>query len=186
MPTRSLPLALVAVAAAVTLTACGPGDPEPAATGAGPIAGGPAATAPTGGATAEPGGGATGGCIPPSVPANHRIVNLAEAATETTVHAKDTRYLCNGPAGSWADAAGEAKTYTFAAGATAKLSDLNNVLHPVPLARFAAHSDFCLNHTSAPDTDPCYDRHTVELVLDSSGRITKIYEVGRVRQVVAD
>ncbi|WP_406201096.1 hypothetical protein OH807_20940 [Kitasatospora sp. NBC_01560] len=205
MSSRSaLLLAVAAAAAAVTLTACGPGDPEPAATAAAPGAATTAATAaapaPTGAATgkpagaapgsaapasASPGSGSTGGCIPPSIPSNHRIVNLSKAATATTVHAKETTYLCGNPVGGWIDA-GEEKTYTFAAGATAKLSDLTNKLHAVPLAQFAAHTDFCLNHTSVPDTEPCYDRNSVEIVLDSSGRISSIVQVGLVRQVVAD
>ncbi|WP_153882796.1 hypothetical protein [Streptomyces sp. CB01881] len=202
MSSRRALLAVAAAAAAVTLTACGPGDPEPATTAAGPTPANTAAPAPTGGATAtgkptgaaptspaaassagKPSGGATGGCLPPGIPSNHRMVNLSKAATATTVHAKDTTYLCGKPTGGWIDA-GEEKTYTFAPGATAKLSDLNNMLHAVPLAQFAAHTDFCLNHTSAPDTEPCYDRGTHEIVLDGSGRITNIVEVGLVKQVV--
>ncbi|MFB7613166.1 hypothetical protein [Kitasatospora sp. NPDC056181] len=201
MSSRRALLAVAAAAAAVTLTACGPGDPEPATTAAGPTPANTAAPAPTGGATAtgkptgaaptspaassagKPTDGATGGCLPPGIPSNHRMVNLSKAATATTVHAKDTTYLCGKPTGGWIDA-GEEKTYTFAPGATAKLSDLNNMLHAVPLAQFAAHTDFCLNHTSAPDTEPCYDRGTHEIVLDGSGRITNIVEVGLVKQVV--
>ncbi|MFF1905096.1 hypothetical protein [Kitasatospora sp. NPDC058218] len=182
MSSRHILLAVAAAAAAVTLTACGPGDPEPVATGAAPTSGTTAAPVPTGTATptATPTGG---GCLPPGIPSNHRMVNLSKAATATTVYAKDTSYPCGTPTSQWIDA-GEEKAYAFADGATAELSDLSNMLHAVPLARFAAHSDFCINHTSAADTDPCYDRHTVEIVLDPAGRITKIVEVGRVKQVV--
>ncbi|MGW2370933.1 hypothetical protein [Kitasatospora sp. NPDC001683] len=186
-PRRAL-LIVAAAAGALALSACGPdNDPSPAPTGAAPTVAVAPTNVPTGGATTAPAnaptGGATGApandpnCKAPAVPAGHKMLNLSKTATATTVYAKETKYLCGKPEGGWIDAGGE-KSYTFAAGATAKLADLNYGTHQVTLAQFAAHSDFCLNHTSAADTDPCFDRNTVDVVLDASGKITSITQVG--------
>ncbi|MER7757188.1 hypothetical protein [Kitasatospora sp. NPDC097643] len=170
MNSRTALLALAATTAALALSACGPdNDPSPA-----PNTASAWPTVPTGVTTApanDP------NCTTPAVPAGHRMLNLSEAATATTVHAKETKYLCGKPEGGWVDA-GEEKAYTFAAGATAKLADLNYGTHQVTLAQFAAHTDFCFNHTSAKDVDPCFARDTYDVVLDGSGKITSITQVG--------
>ncbi|MFH8379929.1 hypothetical protein ACH4E7_03145 [Kitasatospora sp. NPDC018058] len=191
MSSRRTLLAVVVAAASLPLAACGPDNdptPTPSATSARPAVptGATTATAaPTGGATgaAKPTGGATGtpandpNCTPPVVPGTHKMLNLSKAATATTVYAKETKYLCGKPEGGWIDA-GEEKSYSFAPGATAKLADLNYGTHRVTLAQFAAHTDFCLNHTSAADTGPCFDRNTYDVVLDGFGEITDITQVG--------
>ncbi|MQS13116.1 hypothetical protein F7Q99_12685 [Streptomyces kaniharaensis] len=184
MSSRRTLLTLAAAAAALTLAACGPeNDPSPAPTNAAPTVPTTATSVPT----AKPTGGATGGatgapvndpnCTAPAVPAGHKMLNLSKAATVTTVYAKETKYLCGKPEGGWIDA-GEEKTYTFAPGATAKLADLNYGTHAATLLQFAAHTDSCINHTSAADQDPCFPRNTYDVVLDGSGKITSITQVG--------
>ncbi|MBP0453749.1 hypothetical protein J5Y04_30025 [Kitasatospora sp. RG8] len=201
MSSRHVLLAVVAAAAAVTLTACGPDNPEPATTAAGPTPANTAAPAPTGGATAtgkptgaapatsaaatgKPSGGATAGagqagadCKPGEmkpVPAGHKVVVLTKATTATAVVAKDGEFTCQMPDRGWWPK-GDDKTYTFAPGAKAALTTLDGQ-KPVSLAQLADHTTHCVNHVNDA-ASPCDPGTDYDLALDASGKITAITEV---------
>ncbi|MEV4612217.1 hypothetical protein AB0K43_06375 [Kitasatospora sp. NPDC049258] len=190
---RVLCTVATAAVAALALTGCDPsGDTggraaAPAAStpaGGTPGASTGAASSPAAGtgtpkATTDPGDpGAEPGAdcgAPPKPAAGHRMLNVSKASSATVFYAKETRFECDPNDGHWADAGAE-KPYTFAAGAVAELTDLSFRTTKVTLAQLAQHTAKCLDHTEDPEKRPCFTNLTYEVVLDASGKVTKVSE----------
>ncbi|MER8183390.1 hypothetical protein [Kitasatospora sp. NPDC094015] len=155
-----------------------PAASTPAAGAGSPKASAPAATA-SAKASADPGDpGAEPGAdcgAAPTMAAGHRMLNVSKASSGTVFYAKETRFACDPNDGHWADA-GPEKPYAFAPGAVAELTDLSFRTTKVTLAQLAEHTAKCLDHTEDPEKRPCFSNLTYEVVLDASGKITKVSE----------
>ncbi|WFB09240.1 hypothetical protein LRS74_21015 [Streptomyces sp. LX-29] len=179
-PTRRLISSLVLVAALGGAAACGPED-DTAGGSTGGSASQPAkdqkdqkAGEGEGKGTEEEGPGDCG--EPPTLPAGHKMVEIAVPPSKGSLSAKDAAPECT-PNDFIYHGKGKANYYLFAPETNAQLSTGSGTHKEVPVGELWSHAADCLTDQSAVKAPYSCSGNIYDITLDGEGKIDSIKEV---------